>query len=763
VLHWLLKYPGTDFARGKLAFLGVWPALGREGTLLVGAAVLVAGIALILITVARQHALPARRRALLATLQTLMLGVVLLVLAQPALRVSTLAPGQNSIAVLLDDSASMTLRDVHATRLDEARSLLESPALADLARRYRVRDFVFAGSVQPVDGYQLLPPPGDRTAIGAAVLRVLQAMHTSALGAVIVISDGDDSAGALSSEQLAQIASYGVPVHTIGIGRVRMPEDLELSQVTLPARVLPGTTVMARANVVHDGPGSTRLKVYDGDRFLGSRDLSLGDGDGEQSVPISFTLDQPGERVLTFSLEPKPAELELRNNTQVRTVQVLAERASVLYVEGEPRWEYKFMRRALEQDPGVRLVSLLRTSTNGYYRQGVDSPQELRDGFPADAATLDAYDALIIGSLPAGWFRPEQLQMIHDFVSERGGSLLLLAGPEGLGNGGWGQGMIGQMLPVHLPDSPAAGGPDSFHRERAPAALTAAGAQSPMLQLKSAQQGADSPPGADEPTNQSLWSTLPAVQDYQDVGLPRLAATTWLNVRVGQRLQPLLVSEPYGRGQTYVLATGGTWRWRMGLPSTDERHQQFWRQLLHALVAGVSQPFELTARLAGDAVQVRAQLRDAAFRPVDGATITVSVSSPHEAFSFTLPPLAGQPGVYQTSWQPADAGPIVFEASARRDAQSLGSARASLEYTRGDAEFFSIRQNRALLQQLADSTGARYWQPTDLTGLPQAIGASRAGVLEQQLLPLWNAPLLFLLLAALKCSEWLLRRRWGAI
>jgi uncharacterized membrane protein len=527
--------------------------------------------------------------------------------------------------------------------------------------------------------------------------------------------------------------------------------------VTLPARVLPGTTVVARANVRHDGPGSTRLKVYDGDRFLGSRDLSLPDSDGEESVPISFTLDQPGERVLTFTLEPKPEERELRNNTRVRTVQVLPERASVLYVEGEPRWEYKFMRRALEQDPGVRLVSLLRTSTNGYYRQGVESAQELRDGFPTDASTLDAYDALIIGSLPAAWFRPAQLQMIHDFVNERGGSLLLLAGPEGLGNGDWGEGMIGQMLPAHLPASPAAGGPDSFHRERVSVALTAAGAQSAMLQLSSGE------PGADAPSDQRLWSTLPPVQDYQDVGSTRLAATTWLNVRVGQRLQPLLVSEPYGRGQTYILATGGTWRWRMGLPSTDERHQQFWRQLLHALVAGVPQPFELTARTAGDAVQVRAQLRDAAFRPVDGATISVSVSSPHEAFSFTLPPLAGQPGVYQTSWQPADAGPIVFEANARRNAQSLGTARASVEYMRADAEFFSIRQNRALLQQLADSTGGRYWDPADLGGLPQAIRASNAGVLEQQLLPLWDAPLLFLLLAALKCSEWLLRRRWGVI
>ncbi|HLK71957.1 MAG TPA: vWA domain-containing protein, partial [Steroidobacteraceae bacterium] len=268
MIDWLLKYPATDFARGKLIFLGVWPRLGSAGSRLVVVALLAVGVGLILMSALRPAKLSVPRRALLGTLQALMLGIVALVLSQPALLRSSLAAEQNSIAVLLDDSASMTLADVDRTRLEQAGSVLDSPALASLARRYRLLDFVFAGSVQPVDGYHLLPLPSDRTDIGSAVQRVLQALHSSALGAVLVISDGDDSAGALSAEQLSQIAAYGVPVHTIGVGRVRMPEDLELADVTLPARALPGTTVVASARVRHDGPGATRLKVYDGDRFL---------------------------------------------------------------------------------------------------------------------------------------------------------------------------------------------------------------------------------------------------------------------------------------------------------------------------------------------------------------------------------------------------------------------------------------------------------------------------------------------------------------
>ncbi len=772
MLDWLLKYPLTDYARGKLTFLGGWPWAALVAALPVGVALIVA------FAWRRRHAVSRGRLAAICALQSAMLALALLALSQPSLLLSSLASGENTLAVLLDDSGSMSFQDGDSTRLAQARAVLNSPALAQLARRYRLRDYVFAGDVRAVQDYRVLPAPGDRTAIGASVLQVLRELHDSALGAVLVISDGDDSAGTIPDAMLDQIAAYGVPVHTVGIGRERMPEDLELQDVVLPERALPGTTIAARVSIRHDGPGQTRVKVYDGDRFLASRDVTLPNDDGETSVPISFTLDQAGQRELTFTVDPKPNERELRNNTRVRMIDVAERRASVLYVEGEPRWEYKFMRRALDQDTGVRLVSLLRTSVNGYYRQGIDSPAELAGGFPTDRQTLYAYDALIIGSMPAAWFTSPQLQMIHDFVSERGGSLLMIAGPNGLGDGGWGDTVVGQMLPARLPntalreddatadptadssadssadstvyntDNPA----DSFHRVRASVVLTARGRLDPMLQF------------SDDPVqNERLWATLPPIADYQDLGAPRLAATTLLDMRVGGHEQPLLVTEPYGRGRTLILATGGTWRWRMGLPSTDERHQEFWRQLLRGMVADVPQPFALTARARSGAIDIRADLRDATFMPIADAQVSASLSSPQESASFPLHPVPDQPGIYQATYQPLHSGSFVIQASAQRVGYPMGSASTSLQFQQGQAEYFSLRQNRSLLEHLAAATGGRYWRPDQLSGLSQAIRASSAGVVEQRLQPLWDAPLLFLLLAALKSAEWLLRRRWGVI
>ncbi|HEX4051818.1 MAG TPA: hypothetical protein VHY19_13160 [Steroidobacteraceae bacterium] len=739
MLDWLLQYPLADYARGKLIFSSGAPIAAFVAAFAVGV-VLIAALAW-----RRRGALGGARLAVLCALQACMLALALLALSQPALLRSSLARGQNSVAVLLDDSASMSFDDGGSTRLQQAHAVLDSPALSTLARRYRLRDYVFAGAAEAVNGYQALPAPGEATAIGDSVLQVLRELHTSALGAVIVVSDGANSAGTLSEDTLAQIAAYGVPVHTIGIGRERMPEDLELADVLLPARVLPGTAVAARASIRHDGPGTTRLEVYDGERFIGSRDVTLSADTELTSVPIDFTLDQAGERELRFTLVPKAGERELRNNTRMRMVDVSERRANVLYVEGEPRWDYKFMRRALDQDEGVRLVSLLRTSLNGYYRQGIDTPAELQGGFPDDRPTLYGYDALIIGSMPAAAFKPAQLQMIRDFVSERGGSLLMLAGPYGLGDGGWGDTVVGQILPAGLLA-------DSFHRVRAPVLLTARGALSPMLQF------------ADDPSaNDKLWSQMPPVADYQDLGALRLAATSLLDIRVGGRQQPLLVSEPYGRGHSMILATGGTWRWRMGLPSTDTRHQQFWRQLMRSLVSGVPRPFELSARSQGAAIVIRADLRDAAFMPLADATVTATASSPQEISTFPLQPLADQPGIYQAEYRPAHSGSFVIEASATSAGKPAGGAHTSLQYQQGDAEYFSLRQNRALLQRLSAATGARYWRPGRLDGLPDAISASPSGVVLQRVLPLWDAPLLFLLLLALKCGEWLMRRHWSVV
>ena len=192
------------------------------------------------------------------------------------------------------------------------------------------------------------------------------------------------------------------------------------------------------------------MKIYDGDELLATEPVALQANTTTTTAWIDVELRDAGHHRLQVSVESDSEEPERRNNHRAALVKVEDQQFRVLYFEGEPRWEYKFLRRALETEEDIKLVSLLRVSPNKFYRQGLESPQQLENGFPTTRSELFAYDALIIGSVEAASFSAEQLDIVRAFVSERGGSLLMLAGPNGLGNGGWGQSSIADLLPARL-------------------------------------------------------------------------------------------------------------------------------------------------------------------------------------------------------------------------------------------------------------------------------------------------------------------------
>ena len=583
-----------------------------------------------------------------------------------------------------------------------------------------------------------------------ALSDVLQEARLNPLAAVIVASDGADTTGGVTAEELAEIAAFGVPVHTIAVGREHMPEDLELINVAVPQRVLPDSTVAARVAVRHDGPGETQLKVYDDDRLLASTPLTLGDGTNTIAY-VEFRLTDVGPHELEFSLDRKEGEQEGRNNRRTKLVEVQDDRYRVLYLEGEPRWEYKFMRRALHDDDDLELVSLLRVSPNKFYRQGLSSAEQLEDGFPITAEELYLYDALIIGSIEAASLSREQQTLVRDFVSERGGSLLMLAGRNGLGNGGWGQSPVADALPSRLPQSDI----NSFFRTQAAVAITPQGGDSQMLKLV-----------ADGEDNIDAWLGLPAIADYQLTGTLKPAAVPLLTANTERGVLPLLLTQPFGRGRSFVLATGGTWRWQMSLPVEDQRHETFWRQLLRTLVASAPSPSSLTAvsRPGAGGIELRAEFRDDTFTPVAdiGATAVVA-NAAGDSWTVELTPTAEGAGVFLGELDPGESGAYFIEALAQRDDAAVATVRASVTYEAGQAEYFGIRSNPALLRRLSAATGGSQLAPEQLSELPNLLRYSKAGVTEIESNPIWDMPALFLMLIALKFVEWLLRRRWGSI
>lgn len=749
MFEFFFKYSPAVFSKGRIVFLTPWPHW------LLAVAILGAAGLLYWHVIRHRGYLRGLRPIAIWLLQTAMLALLLLLLYHPALSVATLRPQQNMVAVLIDDSRSMGTSESGRTRLAQVQKALKDGGLLDeLSKKFQVRLYQFDKDVKRVNDISVIKPEANATRIGDSLDSLMAESSSIPLGAVVLVSDGSDNTGGVDLDTISRVRQQRVPVHTIGVGRQRLNNDVEIMDATLPPRVLPDSRLSAVVTVRQFGHSRdrARLTVRDGGKVLASQDI-LFKGDGlTQTESIMFNAGAAGPRALQFSIDPLPGEENTANNSIMRLVNVNNRKARILYMEGEPRWEYKFIRRAIEDDKSVEIASMVRTTQNKIYYQGVRSENELQ-GFPTTGEQLFGFDGLIIGSVDASYFTNAQQDLIREFANRRGGGVLFLAGRYALTEGGWPRSSAAEMFPVRLPSSPP-----TFFRDFSVPELTQAGKESVICRLEdNAERSA------------IRWSKMPGVANYQVVGEPKPGAIELLDViHPDRHKSPLLVVENYGRGRTGVFATAGSWRWKMLFEHTDTTHATFWSQLLRWLVSET--PGQVTAstprQVLSDETKVHFQVdaRNKDYEPVSNAEVEAHILGPSgSSETARLLPVANQPGIYAIDWNAQTPGSYVAEFVVRNDKGEVGRDVLAFRREDGVAENFHLTQNRDLLEKLSDSTGGHYYPLDDARKLAGEISYSEAGITAHEMLDLWDMPIVFLLAILLRGGEWLLRRRWGVV
>jgi hypothetical protein len=613
-----------------------------------------------------------------------------------------------------------------------------------------------------VDSPQGIAPVESATHIDDGLKQLVAETSDLPVGAVLLLSDGGNNSEGMEGsgiglETLQALRNRRLPVHTIGFGKEEHARDVEIEDVSVAATTAANARIAATVSLTQRGYTGQKamLTVRDGDKTLAAREVTLATDGRIQTEPLFFPIGAAGAKSLAFGVEPLEGEENLNNNAVTRPVFVNDAKRRILYVEGEPRWEFKFIRRAEEDDPTVQFVSMLRTSENKIYRQGIGDPSELADGFPVRPEDLFGYAGIIVGSVDADYFTPLQQELLREYVDRRGGGILFLGGRSSLSDGGWGASSMNELLPTFLP-----AGRNNFHRNPATVELTAAGADSPITRL------------LDDPAkNAERWKKLTYLADYEDAGSPKPGATVLANLNTGGRTLPLLITESYGRGRTAIMATGGTWRWQMSEALGDPSHDLFWQQLLRWLVdespGPVAASMPVRTLMDEGRVELTAEVRDRQFQPAADAHVTAHIVGPEGMNAVVdLTPSQEKPGEFKTEWTAEKPGTYLAEVtaeSAGNDRQELGRDVLTFQREDGVAENFHTEQNRPLLEQLASQTGGRYWKPSELKGLPRDISYSEAGISVRTTKDLWNMPMVFLLLLGLPTIEWLLRRKWGVV
>jgi len=748
----LFKYPASLFHKGQFVLLTPWPVWVMVIGMLAAAAVL-------FWHVRRNHGmLTGARPIAIWLLESGLIALILFLLWHPALSVATLRPQQNVVAVLLDSSRSMSINDASGAREAAAQSVLNSGMLKGLSDRFQVRLYKFGKEPDRIQKTDQATADAPATRIGDTLERVLAESSSLPLGAIVLLSDGADNAGGIDLATIAAIRRQRIPIHTIGFGKEHPERDIEIADAVVPARALPDSKLTAHITLQGWGVSGqkTKLTVKDGAKVLASQDVVFKENGQLQTEAVVFNCGPAGPKSLEITVDPVNGEENQLNNKITRMVSVEQRKPRILYVQGEPAWEYKFIRRAIDDYPdiGIEIPSMQRTTENKILRQGIRDSSELEDGFPSKPEELFTYQGLIIGSTEASYFTPAQQQAIHDFVDRRGGGMLLIGGRASFSDGGWQNSTMADLIPVQLP-----GQRGTFHQQQfSKVVLTQAGAQSVLCRL-------DENPA----NNAKRWDTIPAINNYQDVGEPKPGATMLLQlVTPGKRVQPLLVTQNYGRGRTVAFATEGSWRWKMWLDHADKTHATFWQQMFRHLVTdtpgqvGGSTPKSV---LSDDTkVSIRVDVRDKLYKPVTNAKVQARFMGPEGASAtLELSPQPLEEGIYTGEWTAEKPGSYVTEIIAGREQEEIGRDVVTFRREDGVAENFHTSQNRELLEKLSEQTGGRYYTPGEASKLTNEISYSEAGITTRETRDLWDMPIVFLLAMAIRGSEWLLRRKWGVV
>jgi len=751
----LFKYRPAVFAEGQLAF-------GVAGPMALVLAI--AGVALLaaLLTYRRVGGTNSvRDRLVLGALRGAALLLVVACLFRPMLLISSPVPQRNFVGVLVDDSRSMQIADGgRQTRADIVRGALgpDSALLAALRERFQVRLFRFGASLDRIERVTSLGFDGVETRLGDAIAQARQELDAVPLSGLVVLTDGADNGSSAMDPELMALRARAVPVFTVGIGDDRFARDAEVERVELPRQVLVGSSFMATVLVRQRGLAGARvpLIVEDDGRVIAREEITLGPDGASLPVRIPVTVADAGARSLRFHVPLQQGEHVAQNNERRALLDVRRRREKVLYVEGEPRYEVRFIREAVEADSNLQLVVLQRTAQEKYLRLNVDGPAELAGGFPRSRAELFRYRAIVLGSIEASAFTQEQLRMLADFVSVRGGGILFLGGRSAYAEGGFSGTPLSDIYPVYV-DGDAV--PDSLTPFfELTTRLTPAGNTHPVTQAARRRERGDSSPILRVP-----------VSSVNRVARLKPGAITLLEGTSGRYRQPVLAYQRFGRGLAVAMPIQDSFRWYMdaSVPVEDATYRTLWRQLLRWITSDTPDQLKVTTSVdrvrPGGSVTVRAELADSSFVRRNDARLTARVIAPGGAVrELPLEWVVDRDGEYQASLAPDEPGThtvvVSVGAGSGHVADSAFFAVADL-----GAEFYGAEMRRPLLQRIAQETGGKFYTPATMSSLPDDIALSKRGVTVMNQMDLWDMPIVLVTLIALLGAEWVYRRRKGLL
>lgn len=779
LLRWWLGLPADlDLSHWRLGFERPWP----------GWAWLLAAIASATLAVWSYRRLQGSRwlRSITGLLRAVLLLLLAFLVAGPVLRLPRERTEPDWVLVLADRSRSMTVADAPApggapdapgltrdAQLGRAFSV-NQPFWKALGEARRVVYLGFDAGTRELgadaDGLPRLgEPAGERTELGPALEAALQRAAARPVSGVVVLSDGRTQQPP-ARQLLRRMEAEGVPIFTVPLGSAEPAGDLAVRSAEAPQRAFVNDEVPIDVEVERSAGarGPMRVSLVDDatGRVLDRVEVPDPGRPGVERVTLTARSGAPGETTWSVVVEGQGRDLVPANDRRVCRIELVDRPIRVLYVEGYPRWEYRYLKTLLVREKLIESSVMLLSADRDFAQEGNVPISRL----PRSAEEFAAFDLVILGDLPGSFLTSQQAEAIRDLVATRGSGVLWIGGQR-FTPGSWKGSPLEELLPFR----------GSLELQPSTDAVTMKPTEEArrLGLLKLGDPG--TPPWPDSLSDpRTGWSRLEWSQKIDPRGLKPTAQplATTASGDDGQA-RPLLIGMRYGAGQSLYLATDETWRWRYG--RGEILPERFWvqmiRHLARAAVDGRERPVRLDVQprrvQIGDPVRIEAQVVDARAEGSVPPAVNVRVEArgAEGAGAEGAAGPADEGSLVELVSQPESRGRLaatVFPDQAGRFAVTLDDPRLApllkdrptveFEVVRPDDELARPETDHALLAAMARETGGRVLTAEEIPTLAERL-PNRAVTIENPVIErLWNTPLALGVLLLVAGLEWTLRR-----
>lgn len=752
---------------------------------------------------------PRWARSILAVVRSALVVLLAVLLAGPTLVKPRDKVQPDTLLVLVDRSASMSVADTPGqagkpalTRDAALRAALKKQAAvfsdSELGKGRHIRWLGFGTRLDPLTASPAAWPSAqeDATRMRSSIAEALARAAGEPISGIVLFSDGR-STQPLDAELAHQLRQRAVGVFAVPLGADPMPLDLVLREVQAPAEAFVNDRVPVNVTVGRLGgqgpidPARVHVALMNSitKKVLDERTLA---GAGlDQPVRLTGSSEAPGEAPWQVRVRydaPADAtamqrELILSNNIEPLDVRLIDRPIRVLYVDGYPRWTYRYLKNLLVREKSIACSVMLLSADRSFAQEG-DVPITR---LPRTAKEFQPYDVIILGDVDPGMLSREQIELLRDHVARKGAGLLWIGGSQETPRA-WRQTALAPLLPMRQPGAvdrvaqsvgPMRVTPTAVARTLGVLALRAPGAvQGSRGKVRSDGAGAPWP------------ANLPGLLWMQRLGAMKPGVEVLASARAGRPSdpsRPLIARERYGAGQILYVASDDLWRWRYG--RGDWYYQQFWIPLLRMLARGrlgttgqrahltisdrrvsVAQTVVVTLRL-HDATLTHRALPSVSLR-VERAQGSeprrVAAGTPESVGRVTLMPKAAAGGhgdeakrddatrTYEAQWTPTTAGRLVL----RLDEPALADLSLSQRLTvvpRRD-ELQHPQPDHASLAQLAKATGGAVVPLDHLAQLTRLVPNRARKTPDDLRQPIWNSGWALAAVLVLLTGEWVGRK-----